>query len=105
MYIYELQLELEVQRKGLGSYLMRILFKVAGNLGMNKVMLTVLDDNTAALVMYRRLGYDVDDTTPYIDPEDPHGYQIWSKDLPQETRVVKMAERHSSASGVLEVLK
>ena len=67
---------------------MRVLYKVAGNLKLSKVMLKVLDDNDAALAMYRRLGYDVDDTTPYLDPEDPHVYQIWSKDIPEDKRAV-----------------
>lgn len=87
LYIWEIQLEQAVQRKGLGSFLMRVLYKVAGNLRMSKVMLTVLDDNDAALMMYRRLGYDVDETTPYLDPEHPHGYQIWSKMIPEDKQV------------------
>lgn len=88
LYIYEMQLEHAVQRKRLGSFLMRVLYKIASNMGFSKVMLTVLDDNDAALHMYRGLGYDVDDTTPYMDPEEPHGYQIWSQDIPAEKRAV-----------------
>lgn len=82
LYIYEVQMSSAVRRKGLGSFLMRLLHRVACDLHMRKIMLTVHDANSAALALYKSLGYKLDVSSPDLDPEHPHGYQILCQDLP-----------------------
>lgn len=83
MYVYEVQLEPAVQRKGLGAFLMTLLKLVAKKNQLGAIMLTVINANTAAMTMYTKLGYQLDPTSPsQADPvshlEEPTGYEILS---------------------------
>lgn len=82
-YIYEIQLEPSVQGKGLGSYLMDLLEQWAHRYGVRKLMLTCFQSNTAALAMYRKLGYELDESSPDPELDGPElaGYDILSKYL------------------------
>ncbi|CAN7978069.1 unnamed protein product [Ixodes persulcatus] len=65
LYCYELQLEPEVQRRGLGSFLMHALDVLAQRFRMCKLLLTVFVGNEGALAFYRgALGYRTDCTSP-----------------------------------------
>lgn len=65
LYCYELQLEPQVQRRGLGSFLMQALDVLAQRFRMCKLLLTVFVGNEGALAFYRgALGYRTDCTSP-----------------------------------------
>jgi GNAT superfamily N-acetyltransferase len=97
LYVYELQLEERVLRKGLGKFLMMVMELVAWKQGVAKVMLTVFKSNEAALGLYRALKYTPDesdnndlgnylDDDPEVDPEAYNagiGYFIFKKDNPK----------------------
>lgn len=72
-----MQVEKEYQRKGLGRFLMNALEKMARHYQMEKLILTVLNNNEAGIVFFKGLGLGVDDTSP--DAAENSGYQILSK--------------------------
>lgn len=74
---YELQVEKEYQRKGLGRFLMNALEKMARYYQMEKLILTVLTNNEDGITFFKDLGFGIDDTTP--DASENSGYQIMSK--------------------------
>ncbi|XP_050078534.1 N-alpha-acetyltransferase 40 [Anopheles maculipalpis] len=77
LYCYELQVEAEFQRKGLGAFMMKALEQMAKHFSMERVVLTVLKNNEDGMRFYRRLGYEVDDMSP--DKEEKAAYEIMSK--------------------------
>ncbi|XP_064481112.1 N-alpha-acetyltransferase 40-like [Ornithodoros turicata] len=82
VYCYEIQLEADVQRHGLGTFLMGILEKLAAKFRMHKVVLTVFRSNTAALAFYlEKIGYRVDSSSPSEDEAD---YVILSKKVQKD---------------------
>lgn len=72
-----MQVEKEYQRLGLGRFIMNALEKMARHYQMEKLILTVLTNNEAAIIFFKGLGFGVDDTTP--DASENCGYQILSK--------------------------
>lgn len=77
LYCYELQLEPEVRRKGLGRFMMSALESMASRNQMLKVILTVFKHNPSAIQFYYTLGYKLDNTSP---PASAHmDYMILSK--------------------------
>lgn len=72
-----MQVVKEYQRKGLGKFIMTILEKMAKQYEMEKLVLTVLTNNAAAITFFKSLGFAVDDTSPEISENG--GYQIMSK--------------------------
>jgi ribosomal protein S18 acetylase RimI-like enzyme len=64
LYVYEIHLAPRLQGKGLGRKLMEVAEQVGRNVGLEKVMLTVFRSNTAAVGMYTKLGYSVDEYSP-----------------------------------------
>uniref|UniRef100_A0A336LVB1 N-alpha-acetyltransferase 40 n=1 Tax=Culicoides sonorensis TaxID=179676 RepID=A0A336LVB1_CULSO len=74
LYCYEMQVESEYQRKGLGAFMMKALEHIVQHFKMEKLVLTVLKNNPDAVKFYHRLGYKKDETSP--DDED---YEILSK--------------------------
>ncbi|KAK9829861.1 hypothetical protein WJX72_008317 [[Myrmecia] bisecta] len=80
VYIYELQLEERAQRKGLGQFLMKLVELAARKHHMHWLMLTVMKANTAAMQLYTKLGYGIDESSPgAVDPASQAGYEILSK--------------------------
>ncbi|GFR41919.1 hypothetical protein Agub_g2711 [Astrephomene gubernaculifera] len=69
LYCYELQVVRQAQSRGVGRLLMELTEQIAWAAGMHKVMLTVFRDNTAAVRFYRRLGYQLDETSPDYSEE------------------------------------
>ncbi|XP_066584971.1 N-alpha-acetyltransferase 40 [Prorops nasuta] len=62
LYCYELQLEPEIRRKGLGRFMMYALESMAYHNKMKKVVLTVFMHNPNAVLFFRSLGYRLDNT-------------------------------------------
>lgn len=56
LYCYEMQVEEEFQRKGLGGFMMTALEEIAKSFGMEKLVLTLLTNNPDAKRFYDRLG-------------------------------------------------
>ncbi|KAF8523139.1 acyl-CoA N-acyltransferase [Hysterangium stoloniferum] len=72
-YCYEIQVAETCRGSGLGKNLMDITKKLAKEWRMQKVMLTVLLANTAAMRFYQREGFVIDATSP-----EDEGYHILS---------------------------
>lgn len=106
MYCYELQLVEQVRRRGLGPRLMELLEVLAASAGMSRVMLTVMSENEAALRMYARLGYSLDDSSPGIgDPRDDSGYRIMSKQVQGQVADAVPAAAAAGADADASVVK
>ncbi|XP_015929474.1 N-alpha-acetyltransferase 40 [Parasteatoda tepidariorum] len=70
LYCYELQIESDYQRKGLGRFLMNILTLIAFKFKLVKVMLTVFTNNRAGINFYlKALQFRRDETSPYEEEE------------------------------------
>lgn len=84
LYCYELQLERQVQRKGLGKFMMQILELIAFKNNMSKVILTTFKHNPDGLNFFYSLNYTVDDTSPEDDTGSSESfcYFILSKKNP-----------------------
>lgn len=74
-----MQIEKEYHRHGLGTHMMTVLEKMGKFYEMEKLILTVLENNTDSIEFFRRLGFATDDTTP--DKAEKSGYEILSKKL------------------------
>ncbi|KAL3512484.1 hypothetical protein ACH5RR_025201 [Cinchona calisaya] len=65
LYVYELQLEIRVQGKGLGKFLMELIEHIAQKNRMGAVMLTVQKKNLLAMDFYMsKLGYIISAISP-----------------------------------------
>ena len=64
LYVYEIHLIPQLQGKGLGRKLMEVAEQIGKSIGLEKVMLTVFRSNTAAVGMYAKMGYLVDEYSP-----------------------------------------
>lgn len=81
LYIYEIQVAADFQRRGLGRSLMLLLEEVGRQTQMTKIMLTVFHRNAEGMRFYmERMEYVIDETSPsqYGDRAD---YEILSKPL------------------------
>lgn len=74
-----MQVEQKYQRKGLGRFIMSALEKMARHYQMEKLILTVLNNNEAGITFFKGLGFGLDDSSP--DVAENCGYQILSKSL------------------------
>lgn len=70
LYVYELHVDQEFQRKGLGKQLMKIANHLAKSLQMNKTMLTVFRANKQALDFYKKLKFSPDKSSPEHNEAD-----------------------------------
>ena len=83
VYLYELQLEPRVHRRGLGTALMRAVEHIGRALQLRQSVLSVLKINESAQRFYTKgLGYDIDWTSPDRDPSGECLYFILSKAIP-----------------------
>ncbi|XP_048736636.2 N-alpha-acetyltransferase 40-like isoform X2 [Ostrea edulis] len=81
VYCYEIQLEEDCRRKGLGKFLMQILELLAYKTEMTKVMLTTFKNNKVSQDFFKKtMKYEVDEISPE-DPlfDDAYHYEILSK--------------------------
>ena len=76
---YELHIEKNYQRHGLGTFLLQALEEVAKHYNMEKLVLTVLNNNEDAKEFFMKVGFKLDDTSP--DTFEESDYQILSKCL------------------------
>lgn len=75
LYVYELQIEDEYQRKGLGLFFMQAAEFIALKKKMESVMLTVFKENLPARAFYQKLHYKLHFSSPELsDPESAHEY-------------------------------
>jgi len=80
LYVYEIQLEDSVKRKGLGKFMMQVLEIMAFKADMRKIMLTCFKHNPAAQKFFKgALKYEIDETCPGDDVYEQHDYEIVSK--------------------------
>ncbi len=88
LYLYELQLEPEAQRKGLGRRIMQVLELIAGKNNMKWVMLTVFTANEPGMSFYtEKMKYVVDEISPSrSEVMKTHAYEILSKCIDPELR-------------------
>jgi ribosomal protein S18 acetylase RimI-like enzyme len=89
LYLYELQLQPQYVRCGIGKRLMVVLEMIARMQRMEDIMMTVLFKNENAMIFYKSLGYTQDETSPQLDPDarrrHPH-HDILSKYVGTSTR-------------------
>lgn len=76
-FSYELQIEKEYQRKGLGRFMINAMERIAKFYEMEKLILTVLSNNTNAIDFFKSMGFIADDTSP--SKSEATGYEIFSK--------------------------
>lgn len=77
VYCYEVQVEAEGRRRGLGQRVLSVLEKLALATRMRCVRLTALTHNPAASAFFRACGYVLDETSPAL--EEAAHYEILSK--------------------------
>ncbi|CAH0400416.1 unnamed protein product [Chilo suppressalis] len=77
LYCYEVQVEAEGRRRGLGQRVLKILERLAHGTRMRYVRLTALTHNPAAAAFFRACGYNLDETSP--PKEEAAHYEILSK--------------------------
>eukprot|EP00743_Colponemidia_sp_Colp-15_P001729 GILK01001889.1.p2 GENE.GILK01001889.1~~GILK01001889.1.p2 ORF type:complete len:216 (-),score=41.74 GILK01001889.1:884-1531(-) len=77
LYVYEIQLSMDIRGRGVGRYLMELVEQIARTTKMKQVMLTCFKQNESAMQFYgRALGYELDPSDPSYFPEQfPGGVQ------------------------------
>lgn len=70
LYVYELHIDPEYQRQGLGEDLMLMARCLAVGFKMDKIMLTVFRTNDIALKFYNKLNFKPDKSSPGKDEAD-----------------------------------
>lgn len=70
LYVYELHVDVEHQRQGLGEELMRMARLLACDFKMDKIMLTVFRFNDPALKFYNKLKFVEDKSSPAKNESD-----------------------------------
>ncbi|CAK1552261.1 unnamed protein product [Leptosia nina] len=74
---YEVQVEADGRRRGLGQRVLRVLERLASATQMRCVRLTALTHNPSAAAFFRACGYSLDETSP--PKEEASHYEILSK--------------------------
>jgi GNAT superfamily N-acetyltransferase len=88
LYVYELQIEDEFQKKGLGRFLMQAAEFIALKRKMEGVLLTVFKANVGARQFYHKMKYQIHSTSPTIadaDDKVESTYEILFKPLVKKT--------------------
>ncbi|XP_013406663.1 N-alpha-acetyltransferase 40 [Lingula anatina] len=102
LYCYEIHLNKEVRRKGLGKFMMQILELMAFKTQMKKVMMTVLKMNEGGQNFFvKTLKYAKDEISPDDTLfEEPFAYDILSKPVGQRKPLQQQSQQQASASAV-----
>jgi ribosomal protein S18 acetylase RimI-like enzyme len=93
LYVYEIQLEQEITRIGLGKQLMILVELIARKWEVDKITLTVLNCNEIAGKFYSYLGYDVED-----DSDRLATYTILTKNI--RKLILPKSETHAAVANV-----
>lgn len=64
LYLYEIQLEKNVRKKGLGLYLMSLMETIAFHYNMKSIVLTVLKSEVNVMKFYHSLHYEIQSHSP-----------------------------------------
>jgi len=101
LYVYEIQLEDCIRRKGLGKFMMQVLEIMAFKADMRKIMVTIFKHNPGAQKFFKEaLKYEIDETCPTDDVYEQYDYQILSKfnrrKLAREEKEAAAAENTSN---------
>jgi len=95
LYLYEIQMEKQIRRKGLGRFLVTALTLMAKKYEMEKVLCTVFQHNHDSMKFFKETcRFEVDETSPdaMIDLDEPVCYQILCKRLrPASTTAASLA--------------
>lgn len=82
LYVYEMQVDPELQKCGIGKRCMTIMELVALNAKMRRVLLTVFKSNEKAMKFYiKRMKYKIDISSPSNYKGEEVDYEILSKSL------------------------
>lgn len=87
-YVYEIQIEDEFQRHGLGRFLLQAAEFIALKRKMESVMLTVFVDNTASRAFVKKMNYQLHPSTPVLaDRENSpeYSHEVLFKPLVKKT--------------------
>jgi len=75
LFIYDFHVEHELQRKGLGKFLVQAVEFMGLKLKFDSIMVSLLKDNVVARAFFRKLQYVQHPTSPIMaDPENDHEY-------------------------------
>lgn len=88
LYIYELQVSKEFERRGLGRHLTQLMELLARRHGMEWVMCTVFKTNEPSMNFFMgKMKFTIDETSPSFDPDmGEQSYEILSKCVDPELR-------------------
>jgi len=107
LYIYEIQLEESVKRKGLGRFMMQLLELLAFKMDMRKIMLTCLkscEDESTQKFFKDALKYGKDETCPKDTVYQQYDYEILSK--PNKRKLAREErEKIQTEEGMKDVSK
>lgn len=101
LYCYEVQVESEGRRRGLGQRVLSVLEKLARATQMRYVRLTALTHNPSASAFFRACGYSLDETSPPKD-EAAH-YEILSKATSEESKEKSTSNDKTLSEGMQAV--
>jgi len=73
-YCYELQVAESSRKGGLGRMLVQKLSDIGIKWGMEKIMLTALKENTAAMKFYTSIGFTLDPISPEYESDEDDGW-------------------------------
>ncbi|XP_068619145.1 N-alpha-acetyltransferase 40 [Battus philenor] len=90
LYCYEVQVEAEGRRRGLGQRVLKVLEKLAQATRMRCVRLTALTHNPSASAFFKACGYSLDETSP--PKEEAVHYEILSKATAQHETAINTKE-------------
>ncbi|KAL8590071.1 hypothetical protein ACOMHN_034302 [Nucella lapillus] len=107
LYCYEIQLEKQVRRKGLGKFMMQILELMAHRYDMLKVMLTTFKHNPDAHNFFKsKLKYEEDEISPEASMyEEDYTYIILSKTIPKKSAPASDSAKSASVKSTSSPLK
>lgn len=78
LYLYQLQILQNFQRRGLGKSIMDLLLQIAHKTLMRKVLLTCFKINIPAMQFYKSIGFGIDPNSPSQCGYDGEPYEILS---------------------------
>ena len=80
VYVHEIQIDSDYQRKGLGKFMMQVLEILAIKAEMRKIMVTVYKHNPKASSFFKKtMKYDIDENCPDDNEFEQYDYEILSR--------------------------